>query len=512
MTPDEFEFKTVPYPHQLNGFLKQCDRISYALFMDMGTGKTKVTIDTCAYLYLCGKIDGLLVLGPSGVETNWIRREIPKHLHDGIPFLGRYWQSNSGSKWLKKWDADVRLSYNGLKAFGFASESLSSARVRDKVVEVLESGRFMLVVDESHMYKSPSAVRVKFLHKVYGKAPYRRILSGSAVTNTPLDLWSQYAILHWKILGYENFYGFKARYAITKKMARPDKLREAQKSGKELTARDYYDSIVGFRNIEELKSRMAPYTFRVKKSEVLDLPEKIYKIRYVKLEGEQKALYEQMLDSGVAILSSQNSLPQFDSKEELLWYALTSPDVSASVAQNALTIHLRLQQITGGFLKDENGSLWKSKVNPKIEATLSLIADHPGKVVVWCRFVDEITALAEAIQEPSVLYYGGVSAEDRDKNLDAFEREDGPRIFIGTQAAGGTGINLVSADMAIYYSNSFNAAHRWQSEDRLHRIGQKNSVVYVDLVVPESIDEKVVDNLQNKIEISASILDDGTFA
>lgn len=500
-------FKTTPYAHQLKGFELQKDRITFALFMDMGTGKSKVTIDTACYQYQKGNTDCLLVLAPTGVEENWVSQEIPAHIWDGIDYLAVYYRPNARVKEKKEWKS-VTTSNVPFLVVTFPIESLSSKVCRAEVQRLLAERRCMMVLDESQYFKTPGAKRTRFVNSLFRRAKFRRILSGTAITNTPLDLYSQYRFLHWKILGHQTLASFKGRYAVIEKVLRPDVARRKAVTNERLDPhRDFYDKVLGYRNIRELKERMAQFTYRVRKEDCLDLPPKVYTTRYVHMTAEQQRVYDELLNTGVATLAEQHRLPQFDSPEEKLWHLITEETVPKTTVSNALSLLTRLQQVAGGFLpSDDKQMLWRADLNPKLEAVQAVLSESAGKAIIWTRFVDELKLLADTFKGDCVLYYGEVPKEQRVLNRKAFQSPDGPRLFIGTQATGGTGITLTEANLVIYFSNSFKADHRWQSEDRAHRIGQTRSVTYVDLIVHGTLDERILSALKQKRDISDEVL------
>jgi len=504
----KYEFKTEPFEHQKKVFHVSKDRRNYALFMEMGTGKTKVTLDTAGHLYTEGKIDYLIVFAPNGVHRNWIR-ECAVHLN--VPHSAHYWKS--GSKALQR-EMKQSVEEHGLKVWAFNIEAI----ITQKCLEMLENieGPFMIVVDESSRIKNPKAKRTKSLIKLGQYADYRRILTGTPVTQSPLDLYSQFQFLDSTILNYKSFYAFKARYAELKnpallgQLARmfgtqpateyykvkqkggwvSDAMINQMNPGRAGQVRKVLNSfpmfIESYTNMEELHSYIDPHSFRVLKKDCLDLPDKLYQIEYVELSGNQRRVYNEV---------KEGILTEFKGAE--------------MTTQHLLTQLLRLQQVTGGFFSSDEGIVMDiDELSPKLERTREIVEglSADASIIIWARFTAEIEALAKLLEEHNpVLYYGAISSDERERGLDRFRKRE-TRVFIGNQSAGGIGLNLTEANYMLYYSNTFSLEDRLQSEDRAHRIGQKKNVNYIDLISPATLDEKVHDALREKKNISDVVL------
>jgi SNF2 family DNA or RNA helicase len=174
----------------------------------------------------------------------------------------------------------------------------------------------------------------------------------------------------------------------------------------------------------------------------------------------------------------------------------------------AITQLMKLQQILCGFVIDDEGNITNLSDN-RIKETISIVEDLQGKVIIWSRFREDIRKLALALQKASISfveYHGGVAQDHRRENLKAFMHDPKVKVFLANPTAGGTGLNLAMASTAIYYSNDFNADTRWQSEDRIHRIGQQNHATYIDLLVPGTIDAKILGALRRKKNVADSVL------
>tara|TARA_R100001079_G_scaffold94112_1_gene56937 strand:+ start:1 stop:801 length:801 start_codon:yes stop_codon:yes gene_type:complete len=245
--------------------------------------------------------------------------------------------------------------------------------------------------------------------------------------------------------------------------------------------------VVGYRNLDELSEKLRPFSYRVLKDDCLDLPDKIYMKRTVQLSSEQKKVYEQM---------KQMALAEMNGK-------------MMSTA-TVLTQLMRLHQITCGHFTADDGSIQKIKSN-RLDELMDVLEEIEGKVVIWAHYQNDVETIVEHLKKKYgdnsiVDYYGRTRPENRQSNIDKFQKDEGCRFFIGTPATGGYGITLTQASNVIYYSNGYDLEKRMQSEDRAHRIGQKKSVTYVDMIADDTVDEKIVKSLRKKVNIATQIM------
>lgn len=494
-TLSDFDFKTKPYDHQGTALLKSADAECFALFMDMGTGKTKVIIDTAAFLYSKDLIDAVVVVAPNGVHQNWVLNELPVHMPDFVDYKAHYYQaaSSSTAKQRKAWDAVFK--HPGLRVFCFNIESASNKKGQQELRTCIQHGRVMFVVDESQRIKTPGAKRTQFLVNLARHAAYRRILSGSPITQSPLDLYAQCKFLDPMITGYTTYSAFRSHFATIEQR----KSKHKTKSGRDI----YYDHIANFKNMDELERRVSEHCFRVLKIDCLDLPNKIYERVYVDLTSEQKRIYKDLLDKSVAALTEEcavdipHELLGAPNEQIMLFFA-----TSKVTAKNAMTKILRLQQVICGSLPDDNGNV-TILANNRLKVLGELVEDIHGKVIIWARFRYDLKMIADMLQEQYgenclSQFHGGVNKNDRMDNVRRFQHDDECRFFLSQQHSGGTGLTLTAASDVVYYSNDFSAEARWQSEDRAHRIGQHKNVTYHDMIALDTVDEKILEALQDK--------------
>jgi len=479
------KFKTKPYAHQLKVWDESKDAEQWALLLEMGCGKTKVTIDTIAYLALKNEINAVLVIAPNGVHRQWVTGEIPIHMPDNVPYDSVIWQSSKNTKAYRK-QLDLLLKDTGeLKILAMNVEAFSTKKGTEFANKFLDRWPENLVaVDESSKIKTVKAKRTKNVVKLRLKAKYRRILTGTPVTQSPLDVYPQFFFLCPTILGFSSYTAFKAQYAIIIKNNATDG-----------SGRMYqYENIVGYRRLEELAEKVSRHSSRILKTDCLDLPEKIYQRIPVEMSQEQKRLYHKL-------------------KED---YLLEVGDEDIPVPL-VLTQLLRFQQLTGGHLGQEDGSALpiNSNGSPKLKAMLEDIELLPEdeKVIIWARFRPEIESIVDALQQAHGKgsaggYYGDVSQSERAELIERFTQGD-LRFFVANAQCAGMGLNLTSASTVYYFSNTFALEERLQSEDRCHRIGQKRNVVYKDLVCIGTVDEKVHLALKKKKDVADIITGDG---
>ena len=477
----KYKFKTKPFQHQLDAFNESWDKPFYALFMEMGTGKTKVAIDTMGALYTENKIAGAIVIAPKGVYDNWIEGEIPQHLPDEIQRIVLRWNPAKSKKFYRDLEDIKNVLNKELKILVINTEAFSSKKGAKAAVDFLmsikDSGQnVMTIVDESTTIKNREAIRTKTI-VAFGDerySSYRRILTGSPITKSPIDLFSQCNFLSEKALGYNNFYTFRAQYAIIQKRT---------------MGHHSFQEIVGYRNLDELNEKLNRLSCRVLKEDCLDLPEKTYVTRDVSMSEEQINLYAQM---------KQLALARYDNGE-------------LATTASVLTQLMRLQQICCGFLKTDDDEIQELK-NNRLEELMNILSETSGKAIIWATFTHDIHRIVKEIQkvygdDSVAAYFGETPQDERQKIVSKFQDKQSPlRFFVGQPRTGGYGITLHAATTVVYYSNSFDLEIRLQSEDRAHRIGQTNKVTYIDLVSPKTVDEKIIKALRKKSELAGKVL------
>jgi SNF2 family DNA or RNA helicase len=470
----KYKYKTKPYAHQETALEKSWDKIEYGYFMEMGTGKSKVLVDNMAMLYDKGKINGALIIAPKGVYNNWYTSEIPTHLSNHIKPKVVLWTSNISKEKEKEYKSLFETGYD-LHILIMNVEAFSTKKGSEFAYKFLKSHNTIMAVDESTTIKTPTAKRTKTILMLGQYAKYRRILTGSPVTKSPLDLYSQCTFLNEELLGHASFYSFRNRYAhmINKNFG-----------GRRVQI------VSSYQRLDELEEILKEFSYRVLKEDCLDLPEKIYIKRNIQLTDEQEKAYSTMKSAALALLKGKMA---------------TAPHV--------LTQMMRLHQITCGHLKNDDGTITKLK-NNRLDELLDLLDEIEGKAIIWANYVHDIEEITTAIKkkygENSIVqYYGAIDSKTRQDGINKFQDiNSSVKFFIGNPQTGGYGITLTAANTVIYYSNGYDLEKRLQSEDRAHRIGQKKSVTYVDLIAEKTIDEKIVKALRKKINIASEVMGD----
>jgi len=466
-----YKFKTKPYGHQLTALEKSSDKKVYALFMEMGTGKTKVAIDNLAMLYDKGKINGVLIIAPKGVYKTWYSQEFPIHMPTHVHYKMVLWQAIINQKQKKRLDILFKTGVE-LHVLIMNVEAFSTTKGVEFARKFLSCHETFMVVDESTTIKNPEAKRTKNIINLAIHAKYRRILTGSPVTKSPLDLYKQCEFLDPDLLNHSSYYTFRSRYAT---------MRSANFNGRSVQL------VVGYKNLEELSEKLKPFSYRVLKDDCLDLPPKTYMKRIITLTPEQEKIYRQM---------KQMALAEMNGK--------------VITTMNALTQLMRLHQITCGHFKADDDSIQPIK-NNRLSQLLEVLEELEGKAVIWAHYQFDVQTIVKAIEEKYgeksvVTYYGLTPNEIRQTNLERFQTKDETRFLVGTPQTGGYGITLTAASTMIYYSNGYDLEKRTQSEARIDRIGQKFPMTYVDIIAEDTVDERIVKALRKKINIATQVM------
>jgi SNF2 family DNA or RNA helicase len=485
--------KTRPMSQQLTALARLEGKRNFALLMEMGTGKTWTALADAERCYIGNKIDALLIIAPNGVHTNWIRREIPDHLE--VPTVCYEWKGNPTSKKAKADLDKLYKSYDGaapLRVFAINIEAVNTKAGHEALEEFLRCFRVMMVVDESTRIKNPKSKRSEKVLELGKLATARRILTGQPLTKSPIDLFNQFEFLKSGLLGTTSYRAFVSEHAVLLDPRSPQMAAIVKKLGPKAA----YAQIVKtdangnkiWKNLDKLSELIAPHSFRIRKDDCLDLPPKVYKTVFFDLDPKQRQVYDLM-------------------KED---YHYVDVNNMMDRSFQAIAARTKLKQVTSGFVNIEGEpQLIDAKTNPRMAAFKEIIEDIDGQFIVWAMYKEEIRQIVAALEEAgisSVQYHGEVGKEDRVKAIDAFQSGN-VQAFVGHAQAGGIGVTLTAASKAIYYSCSFDNELRRQSEDRCHRIGTKKSVLYIDLVAEDTIDEDVVRSLNMKDLVADQVID-----
>ncbi len=469
----DYVYQTEPYAHQRRTVDETWSKKFWALFLDMGTGKTKVTLDTIARQYEAGVIKGALIVGNSGSYANWVNIEIPKHLPARLRAVRMLWRSGVTKKWMDGFEAFCRVP--SLCIFVMNIEALRTEKGFSFANAFLSSRPCMMAVDESTTIKNPKAQQTKAAIRLGAIAKSRRILTGSPVTDKPLDVYSQADFLSAGCLGFRSYYAFRARYAEMVQV------KTGQRS---------FTKIIGFQNLDDLRNRLKGISTIIKKEDCLDLPPKVFVRREIAMTPEQAQHYSNMKHLAITELETLGG------KEVI-------------TAQHIITRILRLHQIACGVLPSESGVV-RIPEN-RTREMLDIIEETRGKVIIWSNYracldliVDTLTK--EYGAESTVSYHGGTDDPDRAEAVRRIQEDADTRFFVGNPQTAGYGLTLTAATTVIYYSNNYNLAIRQQSEDRCHRIGQTKSVTYLDIVATGTVDEKILKALADKKQLADTLI------
>ena len=467
-----YKFKTKPYAHQLKALEMSWNKEVFAYFMEMGTGKSKVLIDNISMLYDRGKINGALIIAPKGVYKNWHDSEIPTHLVDHVQKKVVLWQALINKKQeeklsvLFKPDTDLHILIMNVEAF-------STKKGLDFAAKFLSCHETMVAIDESTTIKNPGAKRTKNILRLSKMCKYRRILTGSPVTKSPLDLYTQCYFLSPWLLDHASYYSFRTRFAI---------MRTANFGGRSVQL------VNGYKNLEELSEILKSFSYRVLKDDCLDLPKKTFMKRIIQLTPEQSKVYQQMKKMALAELNGK-----------------------MTTTVNVITQLMRMQQITCGHFKADDGTTQEIK-NNRITELIDTVDEIQGKVVIWAHWRNDIETIVKHLKNEYgdnsvVTYYGDTTTEERQTAIKKMQNPESPvRFLVGTPQTGGYGITLTGASTMIYYSNGYDLEKRQQSEARIDRIGQEKPMTYIDIIAEGTVDEKIVKSLKKKVNIASEVM------
>jgi SNF2 family DNA or RNA helicase len=463
----KYPYKTKPYEHQKNALNESAEKVQWAYFMEMGTGKTKVTIDNLAYLFFKRKVTAALIIAPKSVYLNW-ESEIETHMPEVLKYKIFKWNID------KSKDYYALENYKDLKIFLINVEALSTKRGFEACKEYLIKNSLNFVaLDESTTIKNRSAKRTKNILGLQKLAQVRRILTGSPITKSPLDLYTQCQFLSPELLGFSSYLAFRNRYAEMTDIP--------VGSGRYISVPKYY------KRLQELELKIKQFATRIRKDECLDLKPKVRQKRYIELDGDGKKIYEKLRTNALAIV--EDSTISFSNK---------------------LTEIIKLHQVCNGFTKNDDGevmTLHKSKLNALDE----ILEETDGKVIIWANYIYNITEIIEFLEkkygkESVVSIYGAVDVQTRKDAVKRMQEDPKTRFLVGNPTTGGFGLTLTAVNTVIYFSNNYNLEVRKQSEDRAHRMGQKGTVVYIDIVARNTLDEAIMKSLTSKGQIAAKTL------
>lgn len=456
-------FVLPPRDFQLENFERFKEQPVWAIFSEQGTGKTKVAIDIICWRWLLRMVTGVIILSsPKGVHAQWIEEQLPTHIWPSVDALSYVWDGNKLPYWLGRDTPDELQIVSG---------NIDMVKGRDgfnflKAFANHHRGRLLILIDEADSIKNVKSVRSKRVRDIAAVTKQRAIMTGTPIAKDLTDEWGEFYFLDPDIIGHKYLVSFRAQYCVM--------------GGFENR------SVIAHKEVDNFKRLTAPYIFRATKAE-LNLPPKVYDSVVFDLSSTQRRLIRELRDQFFASLAH-------------------GPVVAVKTGATAL---IRIQQIGCGFAVDEDGAIHYLEDNPRLDTLVDLRRQMEGPVIIWCRFKEDIKIVQRAFSNTGVSYYGETSSGDRLKAKESFLSGNALE-FIATPGSAGKGIDglqTVCSD-AIYYSNSYNAIDRWQSEDRIDRMGSIGTSRYFDIIGRGSTDRAILANLKRKKDISSLALDD----
>lgn len=477
----EMPITVKPFQHQVLGFNIGIQLPHHALWMEMGTGKTLTEVAILGRRYLDGRLRRVLIVAPSSVVPVWPREfeAFARFPTDVRPLEGAVAKRKKLlAEWPQPEERDVtrfgQVTPETLRSpLQVAVVNYEAVRLmREEIAHWLKAvDGSAIVCDESQRIKTPSSQQSKALHFLGRVVDYTAVLTGTPVTQAPMDVFSQYKFLDPAIFGHV-FSTFRARHAIMGGF-----------EGRE---------IIGYRSLDDLQRKALSVAFRVTKEECLDLPEQIDVQRFVSLEDDAKRTYDKIAKDMVAELEEGGA---------------------EITTQNVLTKLLRLQQITGGFVRDDEG-VDHAVSTAKLRELADVLDETQGKVVVFARFREEIKAITTMLEDRGLSparIWGDTPMGERGSQVERFQTDPECRAFVAQIQTAGLGITLTAASTAVFYSLDFSFANYDQARSRLHRIGQTNRVTNVHLLAKGTVDEAVMRALKRKRNVADAVVD-GAFA
>ena len=477
-------FLKEPFKHQKDAVASchNTDMHNYAYLMEMGTGKTLTALIDLLLLNNKDIVECAVVLAPKSVYRNWMK-EINTFISSDYDYKVNTWEPSMIDPYTKENLSTEKFFVAGreskLHVFLMNIESLSTPKGMNYLSAFLsrkDLSRTMMIVDESTTIKTPTAKRTKNLIKITKDIAYKRILTGTPVTKSPLDIYTQFAFLDTKILGQSNYYAFRARYA---------KIINRPTSGGR-----HFPLITGYQRLEELEEKIYTHAFRVKKEECTDLPDKVYQKRFVTMSEKQLVAYESLRRNAMFIFND-----------------------NTTTSVNRLSQIVKLHQVCCGFTINDDGEI-HDVPNKRYDELLNVLEESDGKVIIWANYRHNIETITQKLKDKygdtsTAAFYGDTDNQVRMDLVENFQNKGHDLTYlVANPKTGGYGITLTASHTVVYFSNNYDLEIRLQSEDRAHRIGQKNKVTYVDFVCKGTVDEKILTALKNKVDIASQVMGD----
>ena len=466
-----YETKVESFPHQITALDLAREKDHFALFMQQGTAKTKIGLDLAGERFWERKISGLFVAAPKGVHEQWAEAQMPTH----------YGAEFEYANWPIKGDELPRnlLPGNCLKVLTMNWQALRTTRGLAMAQQFANehNGLLMMIGDESHHIKNDLSKTWKNANAIGKMCRYRMLMSGTPIAKDLFDEWAQMKFLDEGIVGIRYRSAFRTMYCIM--------------------GGHQNQQVIGHRNVEHFREKCEPYVFRVTQEEVGILP-KLYDPPWkFQLTKEQRTMMAEIKRDLITEIKEQIAAKLAGQK--------------VATAANPAVAVMRMQQISNGFVPDNDGNIIKlMDNNPRMVALEEYLEAYPGKIIIWCKFREDIQQIKKRLDHRAVTFYGSDSKKQRAAAMASFLDPDGADYFVSNPAVGGEGIDGLQTvcNRAVYYSNSDNSIQRWQSEDRISRFGQIGGAVLTDLQAIGSPDAKIIRNQKRKEAIAEMALGD----
>lgn len=481
---ENYEHQVEPFAHQLKYLEEHCYDTEWGLLWEAGTAKTKPIIDNTAILYKEGKINGLIVVAPPGVERNWKSDELPVHMPPDVALdmVVYLWETKRKSTKGHKQQFNALCAWDGLAVMLISYNAFMTKEGKNDVWKFLKKRRCMYVLDESHNIKTPKAKRTRSVTASGRYGSYRRILTGTPMAIGPFDLYSQVRFLDenfWKRKGINTAAEFRQMFGVWITRAEWQEMHHYDPG---------YDKFIEYKNLHILKDWLEEISDRLLLDDVLDLPPGLYSKRYFEMSREQTKIYNELRDE---------MMYEFD-------------DGQIIEADLAIVRLLRLQQVLCNYLptgEDEPVRMLTDK-NPRLNAMEQIRDETYHPALIWARFIHDVDQIVDLLGDDAVRYDGTVDDDTAERNKLAFQRGD-KQYFVGTAAKGGPGLTLHMAKTVVYYSNTFRYIDRAQSEARARRAGMDNDPVnYIDIMCQGTVDDRFITNLRAKRDVYSPVLGD----
>lgn len=458
----DFPFKTTPFAKQMSTIERLFAQDRWALFADMGTGKSKMALDIASHHILDGMVDGLLVISRVSIRENWVG-EVKKHCPVGnidTLVLESKKSSTKKAQFLKP-PFVVSVGIESL------SGRLHGGQVYEALDHIVKQHKVMVVIDESQYIKSPKSNRTKNVVTLGGYCPIRGIMTGTPSPKNILDLYAQYEFLDPDILGYPSFWKFRLAHAVTGGF-----------NGKQILA---------FRDTDSIMEKTEPYTVRMHRSEVVDLPPLVRKAHMVKMDKEMKKAYTSMKRDKELILNGTEIVPHGE----------------------MISVYTKLRGLSSGYVSDDEKNIhWVTPPakTPKIQELKQIMENTNEKAIIWVNTHAEVGAVAEAMGDTVVPYHGKLPIAEREANIQRF-RDDGRLSIVATIPSMQTGLTLTEATLEVFYSMPLSYADFIQAEARAYRIGQDRKVFVLLMVTEGTIDMDILSALMTKKDLHDYVME-----